>query len=80
MLDNQFLMVLGNNTNELRIHVNTRHDANVANLISTPETLLFCFIYTCLLPAYIIHPSSHPVNTTDEVIHTRSIHPLESDR
>jgi hypothetical protein len=77
MLDNQFLMVLGNNTNELRIHVNTRHDANVANLISTPETL-----YSALYTSACYLPISHTplVNTTDEVIHTRSIHPLESDR
>jgi len=71
-------MVLGNNTNELRIHVNTRHDANVANLTSTSETL-YSALYT---PACYPHISyTHPVRTTsDEVIHTRSIHSLESNR
>jgi hypothetical protein len=47
-------MVLGNNTNELRIHVNTRHDANIANLTSTSETL-YSALYIHLLATCLYH-------------------------
>jgi hypothetical protein len=70
-------MVLGNNPNELRIRVNTRHGFNVANL--TLQHLTLHYIHTCLLPAYIIHAPF--VDTTpDEVSHISSINPLESER
>jgi hypothetical protein len=67
-------MVLGNNANELRIRVNTRHGFNVA---SAPPYSALNIHY--LLPAYIIHT---PIDDTtpDEVIHISSIYLLESER